>query len=306
MIRIISVHLNDPLFIYYQKKLLDKFISSDFEFVVFDDSGNSRNLFSKGTDDFNSNVKSEIIRICEVLGVKRIEIPSDIHLNPGTIHRNRDFIVDHPAEWCSNSLQYAINYCKEIYTDSDLILNIDSDMFPILPIDLKKYMSGFDLSGVPQFRKSDLSDLTIEYIWNGIFCFNPKNINWDLFNWDTCDISESEELAPRFSGIHTDVGGMMFFYLKKHPEYKKIIHLPSCTWNNLDVSKIEKFIKDIKNPIFNFLEKDPRNVNGKYFSEFYPPGFLHYRSGGNWDNYSIHRNRKKIFFDYFDKILNSK
>ena len=304
MIKVISVHLNDPVFIYYQKKLLDKFLKNEFEFIIFDDSGNNRNTLSKNSDDFRENTRDRIKNICESLGIKRIEIPQEVHINPGIVHEYRDFIVDHPAEWCSNSLQYSINYCKNNYMDSDFILNIDSDMFPILPIDLKKHMDGFDLSGVPQIRKSDFSDLSIEYLWNGIFCFDPKKIDWNLFKWDTCDVSESRELTSRFSGIHTDVGGMMFFYLNKHPLYKKIIHLPSCTWNLEDSERIIQGFSDLDISFLRLLEKDPRNINGKYFSELYPPGFIHYRSGGNWDSYTAHSERKKIFFELFEKIIN--
>jgi hypothetical protein len=300
MIRVISVHLNDSRFIYYQKKLLDKFMKSPFEFIVFDDSGNNRNHLSRSTNDFDPNIRKNIALTCDQLGIKRIEVPLSVHETPGSVHPYRSYVIDHPGEWCANSLQYALSYCKENYLDSDLIFNIDSDMFPILPLDLESYMEGFDISGVPQFRKNESSGVSIEYLWNGIFGFKPQNIDWDLFYWDTCDISDDLKITSRFSGIHTDVGGLMFFYLKKHPAYKKILHLWSGSWNRETALAINQPIPE---QILNSLDLDPRNNGGLYFSEFYPPGFLHYRAGGNWDSYSNHGGRKENLFKAFDIML---
>jgi len=71
MIRVISVHINEPRFIYYQKKLLDKFIDEPFEFIVFDDSGNTINSISKQITNFDSNIKNNIEVVCNNLGVKK-------------------------------------------------------------------------------------------------------------------------------------------------------------------------------------------------------------------------------------------
>lgn len=300
MIRIISVHLNDSRFIYYQKKLLDKFITNPFEFIVFDDSGNTRNRISRATNDFDPEIRKNISQVCDQLGIKRVEVPVSVHNDPGSVHPYRSYVIDHPGEWCANSLQYAVNYCKENFSDSNIIFNIDSDMFPIIPLDIEAYMKDFSISGVPQIRKNDESGVSIEYIWNGIFGFKPDEIDWSLFYWDTCDISDDLKLTSRFAGIHTDVGGLMFFYLKEHPEYKQILHQCSCSWNRNTPIGGEMKIPEC---ILDSLEKDPRNSNGLYFSEFYPPGFLHYRAGGNWDSYINHGERKENLFKAFDIML---
>jgi len=300
MLRIISVHINDSRFVYYQKKLLDKFIADPFEFIVFDDSGNSRNTYAKNIDPSKYGLGKSISEICNDLGVTRVNVPPTVHENPSSVHPYRNQVIDHPGEWCANSLQYAINYCKENYSESDIIVNIDSDMFPVIPLDINEYLGEFNLSGSPQIVKNESSNTSIEYIWNGLFFFRPKNIDWALFYWDTCDISDDLKITTRFSGIHTDVGGLMFFYLRKYPEYKKNHHLCSGAWSEKDSLSIGI---EIPRVLLESLDKDPRNNNGLYYSEFYPPGFLHYRAGGNWDLYKDHEKRKENLFKALDELI---
>jgi hypothetical protein len=52
-----------------------------------------------------------------------------------------------------------------------------------------------------------------------------------------------------------------------------------------------------------FINNDPRNVEGNAFSEIYQPGFLHYRAGGNWDMYGSHDSRKELLFTSMDKLI---
>lgn len=300
MIRIISCHTNDPSFIEYQKKLLDKFVEGNFEFIIFDDSNNQRNQIAKRIDTYDSSVPGRIKDICEDLGITRIEVPNSVHDNPGSVHKVRKHIIDDPCGWCSNSVQFLVNWCIQNLSDSDLIVNIDSDMFPIVPMNLNDFIGEFPLAGVHQEREG------ITYLWNGIFMFKPRQIDVENFHWDMIE--------------KTDVGGMMSYYLKKNPGYKKIWHLWSGTWNSEDL--LEKVNSQEHINIFNternfelpessgiFLENDPRNLKSpsgkiKFYSEIYTPGFIHYRAGGNWDGYAHHSQRKKYLFNFFDDILN--
>ena len=300
MIRIISCHTNDPSFIWYQKKLLDKFIIGDFEFIIFDDSNNRRNQIAKGIDTYDSSVPLKIKEVCENLGILRIEVPNSVHDNPGSVHKIRKHIIDDPCGWCSNSVQFLVNWCIQNLGDSDLILNIDSDMFPIVPMDLQEFIGDYPIAGVRQERDE------INYLWNGIFMFKPEKIDAENFHWDMIE--------------KTDVGGMMHYYLEKNPKYKKIWHLWSGTWNFKDFLEGVKDREHIN--IFNaernfelpdssriFLDNDPRNSRSqsgeiKFYSEIYTPGFIHYRAGGNWDGYAHHFQRKKHLFNFFDVLLN--
>jgi hypothetical protein len=293
MIRVISVHINEPRFIKYQKKLLDKFMSEDFEFIVFDDSQNIYNSIAKNANPQSEDITNGIISICNELGIQRIPVPIEIHDSPGKVHINRSHRIDDPAGWCANSIQFAINYCRDNFkSESDIIVNIDSDMFPITRLDVAEFIGDNSLAGVPQIRTSN--GTTINYLWNGIFYFVPVNIEWDLFNWDLRHHKENPQL-------NCDVGGEMDKYLEKNPIYKKIIHLPSMQWN-MSTDNLSDFI-NIDNKIFEFILNDPRNTGENPFSEIYQPGFLHYRAGGNWDSYGEHDKRKELLFMAIEKLI---
>lgn len=293
MIRIISVHINEPRFIRYQKKLLDKFMNDDFEFIVFDDSQNPYNGVAKNINSYTEDITREIISACSELGIKRIPVPIEVHDTPGIVHINRSHRIDDPAGWCANSIQFATSYCRDNFgSGSDFILNIDSDMFPIMKLDISKFMEGYHLAGVPQIRTSN--GVTVDYIWNGIFSFIPNQIEWDLFNWDVIHNGGNPLL-------NCDVGGEMHKYIEKNPNYKKIIHLPSMQWN-MSNDRISNFINP-DNIMKEFINNDPRNVGENAFSEIYQPGFLHYRAGGNWDLYGEHDKRKELLFSAIEKLI---
>jgi len=293
MIRIISVHINEPRFIKYQKKLLDKFMEEDFEFIIFDDSQNRYNQIAKKVNSQIEDITNEIILICDELDIKRIPIPISVHDSPETVHLNRSHRIDDPAGWCSNSIQFAVNYCRDNFKEeSEVVLNIDSDMFPISKLNISKFMDGNPLAGVPQQRTSN--GITVNYIWNGIFCFVPSSIEWNLFNWDLINNKQNPSL-------NCDVGGEMSKYIEKNPNYKKIMHLPSMQWN-LSMDKVLDFISP-DNKILEFINNDPRNDKKNPFSEIYHPGFLHYRAGGNWDSYVEHERRKEILFNSIEKLI---
>jgi hypothetical protein len=300
MVRIISTHLGDPRFIYYQKMLLDKFISDEFEFIVFDDSNNTRNSFNKNSDSSGDYGSDSVEKICKDLSIRRITVPINVHDNPSLVHKDPRFINNDPCGWCANSVQFSVNWCFENLSDDDIVLSIDGDMFPIAPVDLISFLSNYSLAGVSQQRDE------IEYVWNGIFIFKMGEIDKEFFQWSP---------IPK-----CDVGGMMSYYLQKNPAYKRILHLWSMTWNTERIVSVNDqgvpphivdFLRDldyqIPDPILEFSKKDPRNINRNgeelFFSEIYHPGFLHYRASGNWDGYNSHEKRKNMLFNSFDLIL---
>jgi hypothetical protein len=300
MIKIISTHLSDSRFVYFQKKLLDKFMIEDFEFIVFDDSQNEMNRLNRKSDTFESQDKESIKKVCSDLSVRRVEIPNSIHTNPSLVHKNPSFVPNDPCGWCANAVQFSVNWCFDNLDPDDIVLNIDGDMFPICSFSVSEFMDGYNLAGVPQHRED------IEYVWNGIFGFRVGGVDRDLFQWSP---------IPK-----CDVGGMMKYYLEKNPNYKKIFHLWSCTWNmdSLDtkngipaphiVNFLDSLNYKIPDSIKIFIENDPRNVRSNneilYFSEIYHPGLIHYRAGGNWDGFNRHEDRKKHFFNFFSHLIN--
>jgi len=74
---------------------------------------------------------------------------------------------------------------------------------------------------------------------------------------------------------------------------KGVKHLWSCSWNEGELPDGLK----INTKLVQFLMKDGRNQNGKFFCEIYDNVFLHYRAGGNWRKEGIE------FHQQYSKVL---
>ena len=183
-----------------------------------------------------------------------------------------------PSVRTADSMNFILQYQK---TNPDNYLLLDSDMFLIDHFDINKY-SKYDCAIVLQSRNEN----KINYFWNGIYYFDmTKMKNIDLLNWNCC--------------IYCDVGGSMQEWLKTQMKNKTmpntdeirwtnkefhtndiyfIKHLWSCTW---DINELPSNLKTNKK-LIDFLKKDTRNTNDKFFCEIYDNVFLHYRAGANW------------------------
>jgi hypothetical protein len=170
--------------------------------------------------------------------------------------------------------KHVLNYQLK---NPDKYLLLDSDMFLIDYFDINKF-SNYDCAVVLQSRNN------IGYLWPGLCYFDmTKMKHFELINWS---------LLPGF-----DSGGMTQHWLKKqmttipntdeirwtNKEFHTnniyfIKHLWSCSWNMNELPKNLQY--NIK--LVNFIKKDVRNVNDKFFCEIYDNVFLHYRAGGNW------------------------
>jgi len=192
-------------------------------------------------------------------------------------------------------MNYILEYQKK---NPDKYLLLDSDMFLIDYFDIKKY-SNFDCAIVLQSR----NDNKINYFWNGIYYFDiTKMNNIELLNFDLFNYRDDGGITH-----YCDVGGMMHDWLKRqmgNNSFPKTLdirwtdkefhtnniyfikHLWSCTW---DIRELPKTLQNnVK--LIDFLQKDVRNVNGKFFCEIYDNVFLHYRCGGNWrkEGFELH------------------
>lgn len=263
--KIVTAVVNNPLFIELQYYTLQKYFKGQYEFIVFNDAKDFPD-FSNGND---ITIKTQIENMCYKYDITCINIPNENH------KMNKC-----PAGRCSDSMNYILQYQ---ICNPDKYLLLDSDMFLVDYFDINKYLK-YDCAIVLQNRNNN----TINYFWNGIYYFNmTKMKNKELLNWNTCN--------------NCDVGGMMQEWLKKqfentnipdvdnirwiNKEYHTndvyiIKHLWSCTWDN---NELPKNIQDDKK-LIEFLQKDIRNIGGKFFCEIYDDVFLHYRAGGNWRN----------------------
>lgn len=167
-------------------------------------------------------------------------------------------------------------------------------MFLVDYFDITKYFE-YDCAIVLQSRH----DGKINYFWNGIYYFDIQKMkNTEMLNWNCspgCDVGcmMSGWLCAQLSGCPApDTNHIRWTDKEFHNcGIYFIKHLWSCTWNK---TELPENINDIN--LINFLENDPRNVDGKYFCEIYDNVFLHYRAGGNWrgEGMNVH---KKITHD---------
>ena len=177
--------------------------------------------------------------------------------------------INDPASACADTIQWTYNnIILKIFSDN-LIIYLDSDMFLIDDFEFDKKLLNEYIGGVKQVRGN------IIYPWNGLMFLNMKKI---------------KELDPKINfknalikGTLTDVGGSVYFYLKKH--------------------SIEFFKFDTVYPEYfeNIYLHDFKSFKGYNLELHFNKKFLHYRAGTNWQskNYwkknSYNAEKDKIF-----------
>jgi len=261
--KVISAVVNNPEFIEFQYKTLKKFLLSPFEFIIFNDA----KIFPDYTNDNDITIRDKIKMICNKLEIRCININNDHHIyfKGGSVRH---------AEVMNIILKYQIE-------NPDEYLILDSDMFLIDYLDIKKYSKKYKVAIVLQQRLNK----KINYIWPGLCYFNKNIENLELLKWDVIE--------------HCDNGGGSHIWLKtqikeneKIPTTEElrgnllkttnlsniyfIRHLWSLTWNE------EEYNDENKKELMRFIKEDERNKDGKYFSEIYDNCFFHYRGGCNW------------------------
>ena len=142
-LKIFTTVTNLPAFAQLQAQTFKKFVDSDYEFHLIDDS---------------LNFSEQYIKICQ-------------H-NSIFYHKKEEKIVPHhPSMSCAFAVQWTydnlIKECKD-----DIVLFLDSDMFLFKKFDIIAYMQDKTIVGSYQNRGH------VEYLWNGILFFNmPKVLN---------------------------------------------------------------------------------------------------------------------------------
>lgn len=193
-------------------------------------------------------------------------------------------------------MNFILQYQKQ-YLDKYLLL--DSDMFLIDYFDINKYYN-YDCAIVLQSR----NECKINYFWNGIYYFDMNKMkNIDLLNWNncnSCDVGGMMQKWLQMQFIDTSIPNTDEIRWSKdktfHTDNTYVIkHLWSCSW---DIQELPKGLEN-NTKLIDFLQKDVRNVNSKFFCEIYDEVFLHYRAGGNWKNEGIdfHHNLSGILYD---------
>lgn len=277
--KVVTLVVNNPIFIEIQYYTLKKYFKGDYEFIVFNDAKNFPD-FTNGND---IRIKQKIIETCNRLNIQCINIPNCRH----QVNQNS-------CERVSDAMNFVLEYQKE-YPDKYLCL--DSDMFLVDYFDINKY-SQYDCAIVLQCR----NNYTLNYIWNGIYYFDmTKMKNLELLNWDCCKYCDTggmtkdwlsvqmknkympttDEIRTSNKSFHTDT----IYFIK---------HLNSNGWS---MDELPKSILENNKKLINLIQNDLRNENGSYWMEIYDNAFLHYRAGGNWRGEGVQ------FHNQFSKLL---
>jgi len=140
-LKIFTTVTNQPAFAELQAQTFEKFVDSDYEFHLIDDS---------------LNLSEEYIKICED--------------NSIFYHKKEEKIIPHnPMVACAFAIQWTydnlIRKCKD-----DIVLFLDSDMFLLEKFNIVEYMQDKTILGCYQKRGH------VEYLWNGILFFNMPKI----------------------------------------------------------------------------------------------------------------------------------
>lgn len=212
----------------------------------------------------NLELKKIINQVCEKLNLNVLNFPV---LN-----------VFSPKPACSKPIQW----CWDNYISNDndnISVIIDSDIFMLNKFNFENYLGDNDICADYDKRGN------INYIWNGLMIFSPKIKNKKEFNF-------SEGFVE---GIETDVGGNLYYYIKKHnPKIKHIENIGYICSKNENVNLLPQQAVVL--------------YDDSYLCEFFEQTFFHYRAGSNWNNKDeqYHTKKTKLLVTLIKNALEDK
>jgi len=266
--KIVSVFVNNPIFIELMYNSIKKFFKSekDYELIIFNDAKTWPDITNFG----DVTMKQQIINMCKNLNIPCINIPNSHHIKENSAS------VRH-----SDSVNFITKF---MFTYPDTYFMLDSDMFFIDNFDIKEF-ENYYFCYINQSRI--INNYTINYPWPNFFYLNINEIpNKHLIDWSID------------TGL--DAGGKCAKWLTTLDKNKvlQIQHLCSLDWSEKDIPE------SINKSVTLFLNNDVRNQNGKYFSELYHKKILHYRGGSNWmkDSYKLHYSMINLLAEALSKI----
>ncbi len=272
-----------------QKMALSKYLYEPHELIAVIDTSEKPGPFNL----WDSGLRKKAIDIAQNICDRVIVVPDELHGNRSKIFpKTKELSGDIANLRAAVTLQYAFN--SEILYDSKKILLIDNDMFPITHFSWQEKMQeNFCRSNIYDSR-SKYRKKSITHLWGGLMFIDAAQIPFkDIWSFD----------CGKINGVKVDVTGNTHYWLQKIKEngleskLQKINHLPSLNWDYSDLTEI---FSDI---LKEFIIKDDRNINNKFYTEFYDEVFLHFRAGSNWKKESgqVVKNR----FIRFSECLSS-
>lgn len=272
---------NRPDFIKIQHDCFKRFLHDDYEFVVFNDAR-------------TKELSNEIKAICKNLGLRCMRIPQNIH-DMAYLKREPNESFNNANTRCANVVQYSLNTVG--FDHNGLVMIIDSDMFLVKDFSVADYLKHCAMAGVEH------SNDHVYYFWNGLVFFNMHALpDRTSINFN-CGIVE---------GKPTDVGGYLYYYLKKHPGLP-VRHIDCVHSSNLMCDACRSLSDAVCSHnietlhSLNFNQRTLQLIqDGIHNVEFLAQrAFLHYRGGTNWDQKSsqYHQRKTSLFNEYMKDIL---
>jgi hypothetical protein len=279
---IITHSYNRPDFIEMQDKTFKKFLTDDYDFVVFNDAR-------------DQNMAKQINDMCIQCNIRCIRIPQGIHDQP-YLPRLPDEDYHHPTVRNVNVVQYSLNLIG--FDHDDIVVLLDSDLFLVKKLSVREFLKDFDIGGM------QLSNGHVDYLWHGLAFLDMRTLpNKRSLNFN----------CGRVRGRPIDAGGHSYYYLKDNPSlkvsyvnyhYSRSLYCSSC--RETEESICLHNTNELKELGFDdhqirFLQ----TVSNIEF--FHNNSFMHYRGGTNWTNHSkkYHQHKTAALHTYMNAILNS-
>jgi hypothetical protein len=258
--KVVSIITNNPIFIKLQYESLNKFLDTEYEYIVFNDGKNWPDK-TNFNDPVNEG-REAIEKMCNELHVKHYNIPNDHH----------KYIAE-PSKRHSDSLKILIDYMKQ---NIDEYLVLDGDMFLVDKLNIEKYRT--KVCGCVLQERPNL-----KYIWPNLLYINMKTIKYaDKFELGLVPGGDTGSASHKWLQSYNYVypNGKDIRYSNsqyENDDFYFIKHLWSTSW------KEDEFPENLKSNenIIQYIQSDKRNTNGNFFVEIYDNCIFHYR-GGTW------------------------
>jgi hypothetical protein len=308
-IRILTFHYNQADFIEIQYKTLNKFLSDDFELIVFNDAKTEEN-------------EKAIEKVCSQYGIKcvrfkpewhltdplnhylksRLEEPSTIGIWGWSASTSLEEIRNNPSVRHSHVIQYALDHYG--YDHDDIVVLMDGDNFPIQPVSIRGLLSSNDIVGFNQWadpfaeqrRRGELSvPKNMEMFWVVFIAFNPRKLPNPRELQFHVDVVSGHPHLPN----HTisDTGAAIYPYLWKHPDLKLQAYPWQSSYTYRCLAHEELDAMNVNDRVIKLChDLAPANVQFFVFEHF-----MHF-SAVSWEG-SDHQRKVKVVRQFIDDIL---
>ncbi len=315
-ILIFTYAFNRPDFIEIHHKTFKRFLSDEYEFIVFNDA-------------CDAHMRKLINNICAQLDIQCIPIPQEIHNMPYLDHYSSPWYptnIQNSAVRNCNAVQYSLDTVG--FNHDDILVLIDSDMFLIKEFSIREYLKHYELAGfhrpcydVPDNFHNCLRDHPdlpiVENIWIALVFIDMKKIsNKYALNFNR------GALFANSKETFLDSGGYTYYYMQNLPDARiKCIdrtriqplfcndckHRESLTCHH-NTKTLQKITQDAR--IIQFIQEMPLDPRKKAIERgmelLLGDTFAHYKGGTNWNNVPKDTMDQKttILNNFINKIIN--